>query len=399
MSGTTMNREDASRPHTRSRALLRIALAVLLALTPNRVSAQSQDVIRVAASLSLTGQFRGPSLMMKDAYELWADEVNRDGGILGRPVELTIVDDESSPERVAAAYRRFVASGVDVVLSPYGTPNTLAAAAETEEAGYVLIAAASASDAVWSKGYERVFGTYSLARRYFIGFLDLLARQGYRSVVIVHESNDFNQDAAEGAARWAVSFGLDVRAMLSLGQVGIAEAVRRVGDADGLVVAAYPDAGYAIVEEMKEAEIKLPGLAMTIIPVHPQFYDRVGPYAEGVFAPSQWEPDERIPYPGAARFVEAFTAKAGVAPSYHAGAAYAACQVLQMAIVSAGGIDHTRMASHIASLDTVTIIGRFKTDATGRQVGHNSIIIQWQDGRKEIVYPRSLRTAPARFPE
>lgn len=394
-----MNREDASPFRSRSRVLLSPVLAALLLLTAGMRPAAAQEPIRVAATLSLTGQFRGPSWMMKEAYELWAEEVNRDGGILGRPVELTIVDDESSPTRVAEAYLRFVASDVDVVLSPYGTPNTLAAAAVTEPAGYVLLAAASSSDAVWSQGYERVFGMYALARRYFIGFLDLLARQGYRTVAIVHEANEFNRDAAEGAAEWAQSFGLDVLAVLSLDDVAIAEVVRNARQSDGLVVAGYPDAGYAIVNALKEAGVKPPGLAMTIIPVHPRFYDRVGPFAEGIFAPSQWEPDERIPYPGAGRFVAAFTSRAGVAPSYHAGAAYAACQVLQMAIESTGKIDHARMAAYIASLDTVTIIGRFKTDATGRQVGHNSIIIQWQNGRKEIVYPRSLRTAPARFPE
>lgn len=340
--------------------------------------------------------------MMKHGYELWADEVNRAGGLLGRPVRLIIRDDRSSAEICAQVYRGLIDEDrVDFVLSPYGTPNTLAAAAVTEAIEYVLIAAASSSDAVWSRGYERVFGTYALARRYFIGFLDLLAREGFRSVTVVHETNEFNTDAAEGAVRWSQSFGLDVNAVLPFAAAevrygSLVDDIARAG-ADGLVVCTYPDAGYALVGEMQKRGYRPEALAMTIIPVHPLFYERVGTYAEGVFGPSQWEPDERIPFPGTRRFVSAFIARTGIEPSYHAGAAYASCQVLRTAVEAVGSTDHDRLREHIAALDTVTVIGRFKTDAAGRQIGHNSILIQWQDGRKEIVYPRAIQTSPARF--
>jgi branched-chain amino acid transport system substrate-binding protein len=45
----------------------------------------------------------------------------------------------------------------------------------------------------------------------------------------------------------------------------------------------------------------------------------------------------------------------------------------------------------------VTVIGRFKVDSTGKQIGHNPILVQWQDGNKEIVYPTKMRTAAPRF--
>ena len=134
---------------------------------------------------------------------------------------------------------------------------------------------------------------------------------------------------------------------------------------------------------------------MTVTPSLPDFSDKAGGMAEGVFGPSHWEPDERIPFPGSRQFIKAFTLYSGIRPSYHAGAAYAGCQLLQESITAHGEIDHEKIRDDIAALDTVTVVGRFKVDALGRQVGHNTMIIQWQNDRKEIVYPIKMMTRQA----
>jgi branched-chain amino acid transport system substrate-binding protein len=136
---------------------------------------------------------------------------------------------------------------------------------------------------------------------------------------------------------------------------------------------------------------------MTIAPMHPEFLKKAGPIGEGVFGPSQWEPDERIPFPGTKKFIADFVQYTQKQPSYHAGSAYSACQIIENAINRSGKIDHDKIRDYIRSLDTVTVIGRFKVDQQGRQIGHNPITIQWQNGKKEIVYPVKLQTAAARF--
>ena len=84
-------------------------------------------------------------------------------------------------------------------------------------------------------------------------------------------------------------------------------------------------------------------------------------------------------------------------PSYHAASAYSACQILEKAIIQAQAIDHEKIRDYISSFDTITIMGRFKVDHTGRQVGHNPILIQWQNGKKEIVYPSKMSTSQPQF--
>jgi branched-chain amino acid transport system substrate-binding protein len=134
-------------------------------------------------------------------------------------------------------------------------------------------------------------------------------------------------------------------------------------------------------------------LAIPIVPAHPDFQEHVGQFADQVFGPSQWEPEERIPFPGTKKFLDGFRSFTGHDPSFHAASAYSSCQLLEKAINQTQTIDNKKLRDHIASLDTVTVLGRFKVDLDGVQVGHSSIIIQWQDGKKEIVWPRKMRTA------
>jgi branched-chain amino acid transport system substrate-binding protein len=164
-------------------------------------------------------------------------------------------------------------------------------------------------------------------------------------------------------------------------------------DANGLILSAYPPDCYELLRLLQKEAYRPTVLAMPIVPVHPDFHKRTGDLANHVFGPSQWEPDARIPFPGTRRFVEGFKKFTGHMPSFHAGSAYAACQLYEQAIAHTQSLDNEKLRDYIASLDTVTVIGRFKVDHTGKQVGHNSIIIQWQNGKKEIVWPQKMQTA------
>lgn len=385
------------------RLVTRLLLPLILLYSALPLLSDSElQPIRIGATLSFSGRYRDTSLMIDAAYRLWSEQVNRGGGILGRPVELLISDDRSDPETAAKEYRRLMdEEEVDLVLSPYSTPITQAVATETEKRGYPMITAGAASEFLWQQGRRYLFGMYALADRFFIGYLDLMAREGLTDIVILHEENTFNLEAAGGVEEWADRFGLVIRDRIVLQEDPklLEKIVVRLSRElpDGIVVSSYPDIGYRLLEAFNRMSFKPSNLAMAILPVFPEFYERAGSMAEGVFGPSQWEPMEQIPYPGTKQFINDFIEFTGEQPAYHAGSAYGLCQIIEQAIIAAGSIDREAIRNYIATLDTVTVIGRFKVDGTGRQIGHNPILIQWQDGRKEIVYPRAMSTAEPRF--
>jgi branched-chain amino acid transport system substrate-binding protein len=99
----------------------------------------SGEPIRIGGSLSLTGFLAPNGLIHKVAGELYVDRLNEAGGLLGRPVEFVIIDDESSEDKAAAAYERLITEEqVDLIMGPYGTGTIAAALQVAERHGYAI---------------------------------------------------------------------------------------------------------------------------------------------------------------------------------------------------------------------------------------------------------------------
>jgi branched-chain amino acid transport system substrate-binding protein len=357
--------------------------------------------IRIGATISLEGKYQEPSLMLRNGLELWAKQVNERGGLLGRPVKLILYDDHSKPELVRPLYEKLVKEDkVDLVFSPYGSNLAMLASEVTERHRLVMIGTI-AGETVFQRGYKYIFSVYAPAGRYLIGFLDLMARQGLGTVAIIYENSSFPIGAAKGGQEWADRFGIKVKYFKAYNQ-GPAELPGLLTEAlgtapDGLILCAYSTDCYDLMKLLQAVKARPQALCMTVAPAQPLFYEQAGSTAEGVFGPSQWEPDALLPFPGIKEFIESYKNFTQQMPSYHAAAAYAAAQVLEQAITKTQSLNQEKIRDYILSLDTVTVCGRFRVDSTGMQVGHNSILIQWQNGKKEIVYPSTLQTAPARF--
>ncbi|MCF8037944.1 MAG: amino acid ABC transporter substrate-binding protein [Desulfohalobiaceae bacterium] len=362
-------------------------------------AAADNPPIRIGATVSLEGPYAEPSMMIRDAFRLWEQEVNQNGGLLGRKVKLILYNDKSQRRLVNTYYHKLIEKDrVDLVFSPYGTPLTLTASNVSEEHNLFMLACAASGERIWERGFEYVVGMYALAERFFIGLLDLMARNGHTTVSLVYsEESSFNLDVAEGARKWAEKFDIAVVRDKGYrnGETVLPEIVSefKAAEARRVLVSAYPPDCYRLLEEMRKKNYKPEVLGMTIAPIHPDFLEKAGRMGKRVFAPSQWEANERIPFPGTRKFIKSFRSFTGKLPTYHAGSAYAACQLYEEAIRQTQSLDNRKIRDYIVSLDTVTVIGRFKVDATGRQVGHNPLLIQWQAGRKEIVWPPRMQTA------
>ncbi len=358
--------------------------------------------IRIGATVSLEGKYREISAYIQNGYKLWESQVNRRGGLLGRPVQLVLRDDKSDEKLVRLLYEKLIKEDkVDLVLSPYSTPLTLVASEVSERHGFVMLASGSAGSKIWERGFKMVFGMYAPASRYFIGLLDLMARNGFRTLGIIHENTPFNIEIADNAHSWANRLGLKVilNKDYRSGETELSALLKEAKalNPDGLLMSGYSEDGYLLLDLMKEMKFRPRVIAITITPTFPVFYNKVGNMAEGVFAPSQWEADERIPFPGSKNFLYDYRFFTGTTPTYHAGSAYASCQIMEKAIIHNNSLDNDKIRDFVSSLDTVTVIGRFKVDDTGKQIAHNPLLIQWQNGKKEIVYPIKMQTAQPKF--
>jgi branched-chain amino acid transport system substrate-binding protein len=116
-----------------------ISSSVLLSSTSTLLQAQTK-AIRVGSTLSLTGPLAGTAVMHKIAGEIFIEQLNKRGGLLGRPVEWIVKDDQSKPDLARTLYEQLISGeNVDLLMGPYATANSLAAMGVAQRNGKVLI--------------------------------------------------------------------------------------------------------------------------------------------------------------------------------------------------------------------------------------------------------------------
>lgn len=362
----------------------------------------AQPPIRIGLTLALTGQYAREASYLREAYLLWQEEVNHRGGLLGRPVTLTIRDDQSDPSRSVRLYEELIGDErVDLVLGPYSSPVTLAASAVAEQFRHPMIVGGASASEIWQRGFRHVFGIYAPAPAYFEGMIELAAERGVKSIAVLNEESVFARSAALGAIRMAREHGMRVVIREEYGSRltdarPVLLSVRRLWP-ELLIVGGYLGDALLITRQAREVDLRVKGMAFSVGAAMPEFAGTLRKDAEYVFGPSMWEPSLRTP--GNQEFVERYRSRWGRDPGYHAATAWAAATVLEVAVQRAGSLDRERIRRALADLEMEAILpGRFEVNRSGLQVGHKALIIQWQKGTKEIVWPRQYATARPIFP-
>ena len=392
----------------RAVALLLSLLLLLLPACAPRTGAPSEGgqsstttsapPVRIGASISLTGRYDRTGKELQNGYEVWRDGVNTRGGILGRQVELVIYDDQSDPETAARLYEKLISEdNVDLIIGPYSSPVTLPASTVTEKHGYPMIVSGASETGIWTRGYKSVFGIYAGAPGYMDGAIDIAQKNGYRNIAIMNENSAFAKDAVAGAKKKAAEAGLQVvfeeeygRDVRDLSPVLIKA---RATNPDVLIGGTYGEDATLIIRQLKDLNWAPKVVALTVGPALPDFAQTLGADAEYVFGPTQWEPS--IKAPGVAEFTAAYEQKHGYKPGYHAAGGFAAGELLKKAIERAQSFENGKVRDSLAAIETETIYGAYKVDATGAQTAKASYLVQWLGGERKVVWPDA--NAEARY--
>ena len=148
-------------------------------------------------------------------------------------------------------------------------------------------------------------------------------------------------------------------------------------------------------------QAKLQGLAPKLIafsggPSVREFGDRTGADAEGVISSVQWTPDVRMP--GSFDFSFRFKQKYGHHAGYPAAEGYAAGQILEAAVRLAGSTDKAKVRDQLSTLKFRSLLGHYRVDETGKQIEKPMYVIQWQKGRRRLIYPKNLARFDVLYP-
>ncbi|MBV9449948.1 MAG: amino acid ABC transporter substrate-binding protein [Streptosporangiaceae bacterium] len=359
-------------------------------------SPSSGKPIVVGASLSLTGDFSADGKAFQRGYELWAADVNSKGGLLGRQVQLKILNDNSQPTQASTNYQTlFSSTKVDLAFGPFSSLLTTPSASVAARYGYALIEGAGGAPSVFSspanQSAHNVFDVSLPIEDNLIPFVNWVASlpPSQRPKTAAYPMAD--DPFADPPVQLAQS---------KLQALGVKTVYSKIFPAEN---ASYKPAADQVAATGAQAVLlgstDVPTVAAFMQAFQQQHYNpkmfvcAAGPdqgasftsavgkgNATGVMVPNGWYPG--YANPDSQKMVQEYLAKYGGSPSdinADVAEAYAVGQVAAQAVTATKGTDNAKIITYLHSGVTIsTVQGPVKFDEQGKNGSAAAFTFQWQ---------------------
>ncbi len=399
------------------------ALSVALALAGG---ALAQQPLKIGFGMSLTGPLAGNGKAALIAMEIWRDDVNAKGGILGRKVEFVHYDDQTNPSTVPGIYTKLLdVDKVDLVVSGYGTAVIAPAMPLMMQRNLTFMTLFGLN--VNSKfNYDRYFQIMPAGPEPAVGWTRgfFEAAMGMnpkpKTVALVGADAEYPHLALEGARVHVKRLGLKTVYDKSYppNTVDYSPIVRAIQatNPDLVYVASYPPDSAGMVRAANEVGLKTRMFGGGLVGTQfAALKTQLGPMLNGVVNYELYVPELSGRFPFLDKFLAKYqerAAKEGVDPLgyYLPPYAYAMMQVLDQAITATGGLDQAKLAEYIHKASFDTFVGKVSFAKNGewavprvmmvqyRGVSGNSVD-QWKKpGVVTVLEPNAYRTGTVKAP-
>lgn len=386
----------------------------------------SEQPIRIGYCLSLTGPLASNGKTARLAHQIWVNDVNRRGGLLGRKVQMVCIDDETNPKLVPEIYRRLLDDKeVHLVIGGYGDNSVAPAMPLIMERKRYLVALMALAVNV-SLGYPNYFvmiptGPHP-SEALTEGFFELAARQSPppQSLAVLAADAPFSKSPVQGARAHADKHGFKVvsDARYPLATTHLAPFIRALQpvNPDILFLCSYLNDSAGLLRAIHEVgfEPKMVGGAM-IGPQNGSIKAQLGPLLNGLVNYEYWLPVPKMMYPGVAQMMaeyQALAANAGADPLgyYVAPQAYAQMQIVEQAIVGTGSLDDARLAQFTRDSSFKTVVGDVRFGNGGAWSEARVLQVQYQNIKgasladfkdtttQAVVWPSGLASGALIYP-
>lgn len=378
--------------------------------------------IKIGLTVSTTGSYAFASQQGMKGIEIWADHVNEQGGIYVKeldktlPVKLVYYEDRSDKQQVTKLYEKLINEDkVDMLIAPFGSTLTAAAATVTEKYQKPLIIWSAASDSLYEQGYKYVISATQIAA-------SLMPRPemahmhelGLKKVAIVYLDESFPAEQAEGAKKYAEALGLEVvhYEKFSKENLDYASLLRKIDEKkpDALYVSAYMEEQANFIKQMKENNIMYDYVYM-VYSAQGEWFNLTGDNGLYVIGHTLFDPNLKYEVTDGLnidQFLERYNAKYKDdknPPDFQTALAYGAGVMMQKYVEEAGTFDADAIKKAAVDLSRkVTILtGEYQLNENGAQEGMPFVLTQVvkdEQGQPKwnIIYPDNVKTADPIIP-
>jgi branched-chain amino acid transport system substrate-binding protein len=390
-------------------------------------AATAADPIRVGMSMALTGGVAPIGKQVITALQIWRDDVNAKGGLLGRPVELVFYDDQSNPANVPQIYTKLIdVDKVDLLIGPYAT-NMVAPAIpvlmQSKKTTIGILANAANSKFHYDQYFSMLPTGPEPQKAFSRGFFELAAAAQPRpkTVALIAADAEFAQNAVDGARQNIKDMGIFDTVFdksyppTTADFTPILRAVQALNP-DIVFVAAYPPDSVGIVRAANEISLtpKLFGgtfIGLLVTPIKMQ----LGPLMNGIVNNEVFVPAPAFTFPGTRELLAKYQAAAktqGIDPLGWAfpPLAYAAGQVLEQAVEGAKSLDHKAIADYMRSHTFHTVVGDITFGKDGEWAKSRVVFTQFQNvsgntldqfvdtTHEVVVWPKEFKSGDLIYP-
>ncbi len=362
------------------------------ALAGRSAFAQGAAPIKIGFSMALTGPLAANGKQALLGAQIWQDEVNAKGGLLGRQVQLVNYDDQSNPSTVPGIYTKLLdVDKVDLITGPYATNMVAPAIPIAMQRGKVFIGL-FALDANGQFHYPKYFSMLPSGPTpkdsFSEGFFQIAAAQNPKpeTVALAAEDADFSHNAADGARNNIKKYGFNTvyDKTYPPNTTDFSPIIRAIQatNPDLVVFCSYPLSSVGLALSANELGLKpkmmgggMVGLQATV------FKNKLKSKLNGIVNYETWVPSPKLMAP-AADFFKTYQSKAssqGVDPLgyYLGGWGYAYFQVLQQAIEGAKSVNDDKLADYMRSREFKTIMADVKFGKNGEWTKSGMLQVQY----------------------
>ena len=372
------------------RKLLGAAGAVAVAGSVPSLPAWANSPVKIGMSMPQTGPLGGGGKAALVALQMWVDDVNGRGGLLGRKVEFVAYDDQGSPANTPGIYSKLLdVDKVDLLLAPYATVPTAPILPLVKQRGKLLMGNFSSQVNARVK-HDMWFNNapWNTAEGWAKGFMEAGKASGAKTVAILAEDGEFAQNLADGARPYFKSLGLDVVYDQNYPPTtkDFSSLVRaiRASKAEIVFIASYPGGSAAIVNSIGEiglgSQVKIVGGAMVGLQFTPIAVN-LGSKLNGITNYHVYVPG--MPLPGVEAFLKRYTPRAKAEkidelgyylPPFN----YAIGEMLEQAINATKSIDDRKLADYFRKNEMQTIVGPVRFDENGERANVRLVTAQFR---------------------
>ena len=384
----------------RTFSVLTVALAV--ACLAAAAGAAGGGTVTIGISLSLSGDFSDSGKAAMRGYQLWASVINVHGGLQGKQVKLKIVDDTSSPTQVVTNYQNLITHDkVAFTFGPFSTLLTAPAATVANRYHYAFIEPAGGGPAVFGEKLHNVFFTQPApvvdsADVFAHYILSLPKSQRPKTAAYPSLDDPFASPIADRVRTLLEAAGIKTvfKTIYPSETTDMTPIVSKYAakKPDLVVGGTQNNDAYAQVRALVQLKFSPKFVFFSNGPNDPaEFPSKVGAKnVDGIFSTGDWFPDSTSP--GNKAFVAAYVKKYGgdagsIDPT--SAEAYAAGQVLQLAVAKTKSLDNGKIIDALHSGSWPTVEGVLSWNSIGEPQG-SDLLVEWVNGKLLPVYPKNI---------